>query len=223
MARRSRVHGYPHTARGSLFRAPGPCERPCLHSMSGMPASRAPLVSASRETFAGSDTNSSRSMPARTSRLDSITVREERQALARELASGRGIATPPAKEPPKSSASCSSGTRSLVGATGFEPATHRPPVCCATRLRHAPSSDRDGYSSHVTIVWGDCHDSCSELGPLAAARALGNGHLRSRSSLIRQGCSHNLGFLDSLVRDGHLRSRRESNIGADLSKEVRAT
>ncbi len=27
----------------------------------------------------------------------------------------------------------------LVGATGFEPATPRPPVWCATRLRHAPT------------------------------------------------------------------------------------
>src|SRR5215475_16114104 len=29
--------------------------------------------------------------------------------------------------------------RTLVGATGFEPATPRPPVWCATRLRHAPT------------------------------------------------------------------------------------
>ena len=27
-----------------------------------------------------------------------------------------------------------------VGATGFEPATFRPPAGCATRLRHAPKS-----------------------------------------------------------------------------------
>ena len=26
----------------------------------------------------------------------------------------------------------------MVGATGFEPATARPPAVCATRLRHAP-------------------------------------------------------------------------------------
>src|SRR3954464_538510 len=30
------------------------------------------------------------------------------------------------------------GSRWLVGATGFEPATARPPAECATRLRHAP-------------------------------------------------------------------------------------
>ena len=28
--------------------------------------------------------------------------------------------------------------RGMVGATGFEPATARPPAVCATRLRHAP-------------------------------------------------------------------------------------
>ena len=31
----------------------------------------------------------------------------------------------------------------LVGAAGFEPATPRPPVWCATRLRYAPPESRD--------------------------------------------------------------------------------
>src|SRR3954451_20714972 len=32
--------------------------------------------------------------------------------------------------------------RDEVGATGFEPATFRPPAGCATRLRHAPALTR---------------------------------------------------------------------------------
>jgi hypothetical protein len=42
--------------------------------------------------------------------------------------------------------------RWLVGATGFEPATFRPPAGCATRLRHAPLSARV-YGRSVRHVW----------------------------------------------------------------------
>src|SRR3954466_8470567 len=35
----------------------------------------------------------------------------------------------------------------IVGATGFEPATARPPAECATRLRYAPWSGKDSLQS----------------------------------------------------------------------------
>src|SRR3954447_4083922 len=38
----------------------------------------------------------------------------------------------------------------LVGATGFEPATFRPPAECATRLRHAPKAI-DGGSAEPAM------------------------------------------------------------------------
>src|SRR3954447_23050014 len=40
---------------------------------------------------------------------------------------------------------------SLIGATGFEPATFRPPAECATRLRHAPK----GYLGSSNAEAGD--------------------------------------------------------------------
>src|SRR4051794_37912104 len=45
---------------------------------------------------------------------------------------------------------------SLVGETGFEPATARPPAGCATRLRHSPLCDRagDGNRTRPTSLEG---------------------------------------------------------------------
>src|SRR3954470_19114722 len=42
------------------------------------------------------------------------------------------------QEPHRPAARRKSAPLQLVGATGFEPATFRPPAGCATRLRHAP-------------------------------------------------------------------------------------
>jgi hypothetical protein len=45
----------------------------------------------------------------------------------------------------------------LVGATGFEPATFRPPAGCATRLRHAPggseSTTEGSRSETLRMLW----------------------------------------------------------------------
>ena len=49
-----------------------------------------------------------------------------------------------------------------IGATGFEPATFRPPAGCATRLRHAPS--RTGvYASFRSSLMGTCVRSMNAL------------------------------------------------------------
>jgi hypothetical protein len=45
---------------------------------------------------------------------------------------------PPDEMNAKGTVRSDAGFRSNIGATGFEPATFRPPAECATRLRHAP-------------------------------------------------------------------------------------
>src|SRR4051794_5527795 len=52
----------------------------------------------------------------------------------------RPIVSPPSPGGPytRLGESATASTFLVVGATGFEPATFRPPAECATRLRHAP-------------------------------------------------------------------------------------
>ena len=40
----------------------------------------------------------------------------------------------------------------IVGLTGFEPATPTPPVWCATKLRHSPIRYRNGNSENITAL-----------------------------------------------------------------------
>jgi hypothetical protein len=62
--------------------------------------------------------------------------------------------SPRCTKPPESQRFCS------VGATGFEPATFRPPAECATKLRHAPFRGHD--------IARECEASAERWRPLTA-------------------------------------------------------
>src|SRR5215218_3728462 len=61
---------------------------------------------------------------------------------------------------------------SLIGETGFEPATARPPAGCATRLRHSPWC----FAERATGIEPALEAWKASVQPQHFARKLGRGH-----------------------------------------------
>src|SRR5947209_9671609 len=99
----------------------------------------------------------------------------------------------------------------LIGETGFEPATARPPAGCATRLRHSPwctldSTARGEPPSSAVPSSGDpslalaCRARSSFRGPTRVAKAVG----RTNRARCEKGASDvDMDAMETLPHEGH--------------------